>query len=84
MDTTSPAHQRYMTLCISCHGIDGGGTQALGAPSLRDDDWLYGSSAEAITATITEGRAGVMPPHATLIGPDRAHILAAYVYSLSH
>jgi hypothetical protein len=25
----------------------------------------------------------VMPAHANLIGPDRARILAAYVYSLS-
>jgi cytochrome c oxidase cbb3-type subunit 3 len=84
MDTASPAHQKYMTLCIACHGPTGGGMQALGAPSLIDDDWLYGSSAAEIRKTITEGRNGVMPAHANLIGPDRAKILAAYVYSLSH
>ena len=83
MATTSPAHTRYMTLCIACHGPDGGGMQALGAPSLKDDDWLYGGSAEAIRTSIVEGRNGVMPAHAALIGTDRAHILAAYVYSLS-
>jgi len=84
MDTSSPAHTRYMQLCIACHGPDGHGTQALGAPNLTDDIWLYGSSPTEIRKTIVEGRNGVMPAHAKLIGPDRARILAAYVYSLSH
>jgi cytochrome c oxidase cbb3-type subunit 3 len=83
MDTSSPAHTRYMQLCIACHGPDGGGMQALGAPSLKDDIWLYGSSPAQIRKTIVEGRNGVMPAHGNLIGPDRARILAAYVYSLS-
>ena len=84
IDTSSPAHSRYMTLCIACHGPDGGGMQALGAPSLRDDAWLYGSSPEEIRKTIVEGRNGIMPAHAKLIGADRARILAAYIYNLSH
>jgi cytochrome c oxidase cbb3-type subunit 3 len=83
MDTASPAHGRYMTLCIACHGAEGGGMQVLGAPSLKDDVWIYGSSPQEIRKSIVEGRNGVMPAHARLIGPDRAHILAAYVYSLS-
>jgi cytochrome c oxidase cbb3-type subunit 3 len=83
MDTASPAHSRYMTLCIACHGPDGSGNPMLGAPSLKDDAWLYGSSDAAIRESILEGRNGVMPAHANLVGPDRAHILAAYVYSLS-
>jgi cytochrome c oxidase cbb3-type subunit 3 len=83
MDAASPAHTLYMSLCIACHGPDAGGMQALGAPSLKDDIWLYGSSAGEIRQSIIEGRNGVMPAHADLIGPDRAHILAAYVYSLS-
>ena len=83
MDTSSPAHTQYMQLCIACHGADGSGMQALGAPSLVDDTWLYGSSPTEIRKSITEGRNGAMPAHANLIGPDRARILAAYVYSLS-
>jgi len=83
MDTNSPAHTRYMQLCIACHGATGTGMQALGAPSLVDDTWLYGSSRTEIRKSIVEGRNGVMPAHAQLIGPDRARILAAYVYSLS-
>jgi len=83
MDTESPAHTQYMTLCIACHGPTGTGVQALGAPSLIDDVWLYGSSAAETRRSIVEGRIGEMPAHANLIGPDRARILTAYVYSLS-
>ncbi len=83
MDSSSPAHGKYMTLCIACHGADGKGVQAVGAPNLVDDIWLYGSSAEEIRKSIVEGRNGVMPAHGNLIGADRAKILAAYVYSLS-
>jgi cytochrome c oxidase cbb3-type subunit 3 len=82
-DSASPAHSKYMTLCIACHGPDGKGNQALGAPNLTDDIWLYGSSAAEIRKSIVEGRNGVMPAHGTLIGPDRARILTAYVSSLS-
>lgn len=83
IDTTSPAHSRYMTVCVACHGPTGSGNPALGSPSLLNDSWLYGSSAAAIRQTIVEGRTGVMPANGDLIGPDRARILAAYVYSLS-
>jgi len=82
-DTSSPAHSHYMSLCIGCHGPQGGGMQALGAPSLVDDVWLYGSSQTAVRKSIIDGRNGVMPAHADLLGADRARILAAYVYSLS-
>jgi cytochrome c oxidase cbb3-type subunit 3 len=82
-DTSSPAHTKYMQLCIACHGPDGSGMEALGAPSLVDDIWLYGASRTQVRQSIVEGRNGVMPAHANLIGPDRARILAAYVYSLS-
>lgn len=83
LNQDSPAHSKYMTLCIACHGPTGAGNQALGAPSLIDDVWLYGSSAEQIRQTIVAGRNGVMPAHGDLIGADRARILSAYVYSLS-
>lgn len=82
-DTASPAHTKFMTLCFACHGADASGNQVLGAPNLTDDTWLYGSSEADIRRALLEGRNGVMPAHAQLIGPDRARILAAYVYSLS-
>jgi cytochrome c oxidase cbb3-type subunit 3 len=74
----------FTTVCAACHSPDGTGNQALGAPNLTDDTWLYGSSAEAIRTTIVEGRNGVMPPHGEFLGDKRTKILAAYVYSLSN
>lgn len=82
MDNTSPAHQQYMSLCVACHGADGSGMSALGAPSLVNDIWLYGASDAEVRRSIVEGRNGVMPAHGALIGADRARILAAYVLSL--
>lgn len=83
MDTASPAHAQYMSLCVACHGPTGGGMQVLGGPSLADDNWLYGSSDAALRKTIMEGRQGEMPAHGNLLGPDRIRILTAYVLSLS-
>ena len=84
LNQESPAHSQYMTLCVACHGPTGAGNQALGAPSLVDDIWLYGSSEQEIRKSIVVGRNGVMPAHGDLVGADRARILAAYVYSLSN
>lgn len=84
LDTGSPIHQAYVTYCSACHGPEGKGNIALGAPNLADDIWLYGSSPAAVRQSIVEGRNGVMPAHRQLLGEDRARILAAYVYSLSN
>ena len=83
MNTGSPAHAQYMQFCVACHGPAGQGMEALGAPSLVDDVWLYGSSDAAIRETIVNGRNGVMPAHLDLLGRDRIRILTAYVYQLS-
>ncbi len=34
--------QTFDMLCVACHMPDGSGNQALGAPRLNDDIWLYG------------------------------------------
>jgi cytochrome c oxidase cbb3-type subunit 3 len=70
-------------LCAACHGPDGKGTPALGAPNLTDNIWLYGGSVDTIAQTIRGGRQGHMPAHEAILGTDRAHLLAAYVYQLS-
>ncbi len=73
----------YDTMCVACHGIDGTGNQAIGAPNLTDNIWLYGASPGVIKNTIAKGRNGVMPAHRDFLGEDKVHVLAAYVYSLS-
>lgn len=72
----------YKQICIACHGPDAKGNQALGAPNLTDDVWLYGGSAATIAEGIAKGRAGVMPSQSGL-GEARVHLLAAYVYAQS-
>jgi cytochrome c oxidase cbb3-type subunit 3 len=77
------AGQNRFLLCAACHGADGKGNQAIGAPNLTDDIWLYGGSDAAVRKSIKDGRHGQMPSHAWL-GDDKIKLLAAYVYSLSH
>ena len=75
--------EKYQMLCVACHGAEGTGNQALGAPNLTDNIWLYGGSRTRVMETIAKGRNGVMPPHREFLGEDKVHLLAAYVYSLS-
>lgn len=74
----------FMTYCVACHGPDGKGNQAIGAPNLTDQIWLWGGSRHEITETITGGRSNRMPAHLERLGDDQVRLLAAYVYGLSH
>ncbi|WP_307839066.1 c-type cytochrome [Deefgea sp. CFH1-16] len=69
---------------MACHGTDGKGNQALGAPNLTDKVWLYGGSEATIVETITNGRNNVMPAWQDFLGNGKIHLLSAYVYGLSH
>jgi len=72
----------YASYCTTCHGS--GARGAPGYPNLTDDDWLWGSSEEAITTTIRNGRMGVMPVLAPALGGDAGiDNMVAYVKSLS-
>jgi cytochrome c oxidase cbb3-type subunit 3 len=73
----------FATYCAACHGADGKGNVAVGAPNLTDKTWLYGSSEATIVETITKGRTNHMPAHGEFLGEQRVHVLAAYVYGLS-
>lgn len=75
--------EKFQQLCVACHGADGTGNQALGAPNLTDKVWLYGGSRAAVMETIAKGRNGQMPAHKEFLGQEKSHLLAAYVYSLS-
>jgi cytochrome c oxidase cbb3-type subunit III len=75
---------QFQTLCVACHGADGKGNQALGAPNLTDNIWLHGGTVASIKNTITNGKNSVMPAHNVFLGNDKSHLLAAYVYSLSN
>ena len=69
--------------CVACHGADGKGMAAIGAPNLTNKEWLYGSSEATIIETISNGRNNRMPAFAEFLGEDKVHLLAAYVISLN-
>ncbi len=75
--------EKFETACAACHGPDGKGMHALGAPNLTDKVWLYGSSEAAIVETITKGRQNKMPAWKEFLGDGKVHVLSAYVFGLS-
>jgi cytochrome c oxidase cbb3-type subunit 3 len=72
-----PGQTEYNQFCIACHGPDGSGNIALGAPSLVDDVWLYGNSSEALVQSIAIGRAGVMPAFGERLDDTQVKMLVA-------
>ena len=65
--------------CSGCHGGRAGGGMG---PSLRDVDWLYGSTDAQVFSSIAEGRSQGMPAWGTMITDDQIWKLVAYVKSL--
>ncbi|MCG6889958.1 MAG: cytochrome-c oxidase, cbb3-type subunit III [Gammaproteobacteria bacterium] len=74
---------KFEIFCVACHGADGTGNTALGAPNLTDNTWLYGGSLTRISESIAKGRNGKMPAQGEFLGEAKVHLLAAYIYSLS-
>lgn len=84
-DTAKAAAGKTMfTVCSACHGVDGKGTPALGAPNLTDSIWLYGGDLATIEETIRKGRGGVMPAWKSRLGPDDARVIIAWLRSQGH
>ena len=79
-------------VCAACHGADGKGNQALGAPNLTDKVWLWadvpaaqGDEAKvaAIRNVISGGlNKGVMPAWAGRLSPEQIKVLTVYVHEL--
>lgn len=70
--------------CAACHGPDGKGNQALGAPNLTDKIWLHGWGEQLVINMINNGKLNVMPAHDKRLNPEQIRVLAAYVWSLSN
>lgn len=68
--------------CVVCHGPDGKGMRAQGAPNLTDAIWLYGGDRATIAQTVTNSRFGVMPAWSLRLDNVTIRMLAAYVHSL--
>ena len=70
-------------VCAACHGPEGKGNPALGAPNLTDKVWLHGWGEAAIASIINSGKTNVMPAFGERLSAEQIHVLAAYVWSLS-
>jgi cytochrome c oxidase cbb3-type subunit 3 len=78
-DQVAAGKVHYDALCIACHGADGRGNPALGAPNLVDNAWLYGGNIEAVVASVRNGRSGVMPAWRQRLTADEARLVTAWV-----
>ena len=74
----------YMQQCVACHGAEGKGNKALGAPNLTDGVWLYGSSEARIVEAIMKGRNNMMPAQEHVLTPEQIRMLTAWVWGLSN
>jgi cytochrome c oxidase cbb3-type subunit III len=70
--------------CAACHGQDGKGTQALGAPNLTDGIWLHGWGEEAIVRAVNNGFTNQMPAQAGKLNESQITVLASYVWGMSN
>jgi cytochrome c oxidase cbb3-type subunit III len=70
-------------VCAACHGADGKGNKALGAPNLTDRYWLHGTGEDSVIQTIKNGRNNIMPAQAPKLSVEQIRVVSAYVLSLS-
>jgi cytochrome c oxidase cbb3-type subunit 3 len=77
------AAEPMWAVCGACHGMDGTGMTAMGAPNLTDESWLHGSDRGTIAQTITQGRQNQMPAQLPILGEQQTRLMAAYVLRLS-
>ncbi len=71
-------------VCAACHGMDGKGNQALGAPNLTDNIWLHGYGENAIITMVNNGKVNQMPAQADKLNASQISVLASYVWGLSN
>ena len=71
-------------VCAACHGADGKGNIALGAPNLTDDIWLHGYGEAAITSMVVNGKVNQMPAQVDKLTEAQIHVLTSYVWGLSN
>ncbi|MBP6535218.1 MAG: cytochrome-c oxidase, cbb3-type subunit III [Xylophilus sp.] len=72
------------TTCAACHGMDGKGNPAMGAPNLTDDIWLHGYGEASIIAMVNNGKTNQMPAQADKLTEAQIQVLSAYVWGLSN
>jgi cytochrome c oxidase cbb3-type subunit 3 len=78
-DWAAAGKTRFDALCSACHGVDGRGNPALGAPNLFDDASLSSRNFESVVASVRDGRNGVMPPWRHRLSGDEVRLITAWI-----
>ena len=83
-DETSLARgaEIFAAQCSSCHGQDGTGDRALGAPNLTDGIWQFGGEYRDIYNTVYNARNAHMPAWGERLDEATIKALAVYVHSM--
>ncbi|RAU23879.1 cytochrome-c oxidase, cbb3-type subunit III [Paramagnetospirillum kuznetsovii] len=69
--------------CAVCHGEDGSGQAALGAPALNNQIWLFvKGNKESVAAQVNNPKHGSMPAWAERLDASTIKMLAVYVHNL--
>lgn len=76
---TAAAQATYKAKCVSCHGPDGKGKEAMKTKDFASDDVQKMSDAD-LSAIITNGKPPKMPPYKTMT-PDQVKDMVAYIRS---
>ena len=82
-DSAAQLGKAKFAVCAGCHGAEGKGNAALGAPNLSDKIWLHGWGEQVIIDMVNLGKQNAMPAQARLLTPEQVHVLGAYVWGLS-
>ena len=76
------AQRIFVQNCTACHGSNGTG-QALTFPNLKDGDWQWGGTEEAITQSLMQGRQAAMIGWKDIIGEEGVEKVKNYVKTLA-
>jgi cytochrome c oxidase cbb3-type subunit 3 len=72
----------YADNCVACHGEQGEGNRAVGAPRLASRIHLYGDAREIIVAQANLPKQGVMPNWNARLDPATIKAVTLYVHSM--
>ena len=81
-EAAEKGRQIFAQNCVACHGPNGKGNPALGAPNLTDAIWLYGGEKTDLVSQIQQPQHGKMPAWGGRLDDETVKMLAVYVYSL--
>ena len=80
-DANKMGRRLFANNCAVCHGAAGMGSY--GFPNLTDKEWIWGSSDDAISTTILNGRQAGMPAWGAILGDKGVAEVSEYVLQLA-